>query len=78
MGLRPNGTLVGRVVSAADDAQCLNGAYAVLTTSNATESFPGNGTSAFATEAACVLYVGQGGQPVVVNKAGRTGIIWGD
>jgi hypothetical protein len=70
----------GTLVSATDAAPCLNGGYAGLTSSNPTDSFVGNGTAPFPSEAACVLYIGQGGQPVPFQQTSRTGtgIIWGD
>lgn len=71
----------GTLVTTADAAQCQNGAWQGLTTSNSTASFVGGGGNTFGTEAACLLYVGQGGTPVALSRLGtgtRGGIIWGD
>ena len=60
----------GTLVSVSDAAPCLNGGYSSLGTSSTARPFP--------SEAACVLFIGQGGQPVPVSKTSITGIIWGD
>jgi hypothetical protein len=69
------------LVSLSEAAVCQNGAWMLLTTSNSTASFAGDGGNRFGTEAACLLYVGQGGTPVTpsLSQTGtRGGIIWGD
>jgi hypothetical protein len=47
------------LISSTAAAACLNGGYASLTTAGGTQPLP--------SEAACVLYVGQGGMPVPVS-----------
>jgi hypothetical protein len=66
----------GTLVSKTAAAPCLSGGYANLA--------PGQGSPAFSSEAACVLFVGQGGKPVTsqfvltspVNIPASAGLCW--